>query len=138
MAKKQLYFEEAERLYVIEQMTISEIARRLSLGEKTVWLWKEEGRWEEKKQQFISSKQGFHEELYEFSRLLMKNVREDMEAGKQVDAGRLYTLGKMIPLITKIKAYEDVVAQKEKAGETQKGLTEDVVKAIEKEVLGIE
>lgn len=138
MAKKQLYFEEAERLFVIEQMTINEISKRLGLGEKTVWLWKEEGHWDEKKQQFISSKQGFHEELYEFSRLLMQKVREDLEAGKPVDAGRLYTLGKMIPLITKVKAYEDVVTQKDKAGEVQKGLTEDVVKAIEKEVLGIE
>jgi len=67
----------------------------------------------------------------------MKTVKEDMEAGKPVDAGRLYTLGKMIPLITKVKAYEDVVAKKDK-DDQQKGLTEDVVKAIEKEVLGIE
>jgi len=46
MAKKQFFFENAERLYVIEQMTISEIARHLNLGEKTVWLWKEEGKWD--------------------------------------------------------------------------------------------
>ncbi|MFN7066137.1 MAG: phage terminase small subunit-related protein, partial [Aquificaceae bacterium] len=61
MAKKQLYFNEAERLYVIEQCTIQEIANRLRVSEKTVRLWKEEGDWENKRLQYLKSKEFFHQ-----------------------------------------------------------------------------
>ncbi len=137
MAKKQLYFGDAERLYVIERMTIKEIALSLDISEKTARLWKEEGDWEAKRRQYLLSKESFHEELYEFARKLMRGIKEDMEAGNKVDAGRLYTLTRMLPLITKVKDYEDVRKQKDPR-EGQSGLDEDVIKLIEKEVLNLE
>jgi hypothetical protein len=137
VAKKQLYFNEAERLYVIEQMTIAEVASRLRLGEKTVRIWKDEGDWERKRMQHLKGKEAFHEELYEFARKLMGTIKEDMEKGERPDAGRLYTLTRLLPLITKVKDYEDVAQKKEKE-EGKAGLTEDVLRIIEKEVLGIE
>jgi len=42
----------------------------------------------------------------------------------------------MLPLITKIKNYEDTVSQKEKESES-KGITPDFVQLIEEEILGI-
>ena len=137
MAKKQLYFNEAERLYVVEQCTIAEIASRLRLGEKTVRIWKDEGDWENKRLRFLKGKESFHEELYEFGRKLMKSIKEDMDNSVKVDSGRLYTLTRLLPLITKVKDYEDVVSKKDEQG-VKSGLTEDVLKLIEKEVLGIE
>ncbi len=136
MAKKQLYFNEAERLYVVEQCTLMEIASRLRLGEKTVRIWKEEGDWETKRLQHIKSKEAFHEELYEFARKLMRTIKEDMENGKKVDPGRMYAFIRLLPLITKVKDYEDVLSKKE-TEEGKKGLTEDVLKIIESEILGI-
>ncbi|HBE45731.1 MAG TPA: hypothetical protein DDW17_09915 [Deltaproteobacteria bacterium] len=136
MAKKQLYFNEAERLYVVEQCTLMEIASRLRLGEKTVRIWKEEGDWETKRLQHIKSKEAFHEELYEFARKLMRTIKEDMENGEKVDPGRMYAFTRLLPLITKVKDYEDVLSKKE-TEEGKKGLTEDVLKIIESEILGI-
>lgn len=133
MAKKQYFFAEAERLYITEQMTFAEIADRLKLAEKTVRLWKDEGDWENKRKQFLISKQAFHEELYDFARKLLSSVKDDLAAGEKLDAGRLYTLGRILPLITKVKEYEDVKAVREKPEE--KGLTEDVVKFIQQEIL---
>jgi len=135
MAKKAQYFNEAERLYVVEQCTIAEIASRLRLAEKTVRNWKDEGDWETKRLQYVRSKQSFHEELYEFARKLMQSIKEDMEAGEKVETGRLYTLTRLLPMLVKVKDYEDVAAKKE--ADKPSGLTDDVIKLIESEVLGL-
>jgi uncharacterized protein YjcR len=87
MAKKALYFNEAERLYVVEQMTLAEIASRLRLAERTVRTWKDEGDWETKRLHGLQEKQRFDEELYVFARTLMAKIRADLEAGEKVDAG---------------------------------------------------
>ena len=131
-----MLFSEAERFYVVEHMTIDEIASRLQLNFKTILAWKAEGNWEEKRFQLVRSKQLFHEELYEFARKLMLSIKEDIDNGEKVDPGRMYAFTRMLPLITKIKEYEDVAAKKEQKQES-KGLTEDIVKLIEEEVLGI-
>ncbi|GAB4327321.1 MAG: hypothetical protein Kow0037_00780 [Calditrichia bacterium] len=139
MAKKQLYFNDAERLYVVEQLTLAEIASRIPVAERTLRLWKEEGDWGRKRLQYLQGKKAFHEELYQFARKLMKSIQEDLEAGKKVDPGRMYAFTRMLPLITKIKDYEDQLLQPEndKDNLPAKGLTDDILQIIEKEVLGI-
>ncbi len=136
MSKKPLFYNEAERLFVIEQMTIDEIASRLNLGSRTVRNWKDQHDWDSKKKNYLKSKQAFHEELYEFARKLMYSIKDDLDNGEKVDAGRMYTFTRMLPLITKIKEYEDVAVKKEKKQEN-KGLTKDIVELIEQEVLGL-
>ena len=136
MTKKPLYYNEAERLYVYEHMTIDEIASRLNLGSRTIRNWKDENSWDKKKKDYLKSKQAFHEELYEFARKLMHSIQEDLANGEKVDPGRMYAFTRMLPLITKIKEYEDVASKKEQKQEN-KGLTEDIVKLIEEEVLGM-
>lgn len=136
MAKKALYFNEAERLYVIEQCTLAEIASRLRLAEKTVRTWKDEGDWETKRLAHLKGKQAFHQELFELVRKLGENIKTDVEDGIEVPAGRWYAFTRLLPLVTKAKDYEDTVTRKA-SEETKQTLTEDVLKIIEKE-LGIE
>ncbi len=138
MSKKDVFYNEAEKLYIQDQLTISEIESRLGVCEKTIRTWKAEGNWDEKKRKYLQEKSSFHEELYVFSRTLMKKIQEDWEAGEKVDAGRLYTLTRILPMITKVKDYEDIKISKETDTDKKKGLTEDIIKKIEKEVLGIE
>ena len=136
MVKRDIHFPEAERLYVIEQMTINEISSKLRLNEKTVRIWKNMGDWENKRRKYLKSKLSFHEELYEFSRKLMSSIKDDLENGEKVDSGRLYTFTRLLPLITKVKEYEDIAAKSDDK-EVNKGLTKDIVSLIEAEVLGI-
>ncbi|MBF0487545.1 MAG: hypothetical protein HQK98_05230 [Nitrospirae bacterium] len=135
MAKKQLYFEEAERLFVIEQYTIAGIAEKLNLAERTVRLWKDEGKWDDKRLAYLKSKQAFHEELYDFCRLLMLSAKENMANKLKPDQSQMYTLGKLLPYITKVKDYEDAAAKQEPTEKV--GLTADIIKEIESQVLGI-
>lgn len=136
MNSKRQYFDEAERLFVIEHLSLDEIAHRLKLCRKTVMIWKESGDWDNKRKQYLRSKQTFHEELYEFAKKLMKGITDDIDAGEKIDTGRMYAFCRILPMIHKVKDYEDVVAKKEPK-EQSKGLTPELIAQIEEEVLGI-
>lgn len=131
MAKEQLHGLEAERLYVIEQCTLAEIADRLDVSARTLQTWKARGDWDAKRRAYLASRRSFHEELYEFGRDLLKNIREDLKAGKDPGTGKLYTLGRLLGNLLKVKDYEDVAAKKE---DVAKGLTPDIIRLIEKEI----
>lgn len=128
---------DAERLYVIEQMTIEEIAEKLKVNEKTIRNWKTEGNWDLEKIQYVKSKQMFHEDLYNFARKLMATIEDSFEKGERVDPGRMYAFMRMLPMITKIKEYEDIVEKSRPKKATNKGLSKDIIKQIEAEILGI-
>ena len=58
--KKKYLYNEAERLYIYNFLTIDELASRLNLNRKTIMDWKDKGDWEIQKKDFLSSKQSFH------------------------------------------------------------------------------
>jgi len=136
LTKKEILLESAQRMYVVEQMTIDEIASKLELNEKTIRRWKQRYDWDYKKENYINSKSMFHEELYNFARKLMTSIEADMENKEKIDPGRMFAFTKMLPLITKIKDYEDSVSKKQTDSEN-KGITPDFVKLIETEILGM-
>jgi len=137
LAKKEVLLENAQRLYVIEQMTIDEVARKMEVNERTIRRWKTEHNWDLKKEQYIKTKQMFHEELYNFARKLMISIEYDMENNEKVDPGRMFAFTKMLPLITKIKEYEDEVSKKGTEDTGSKELSPEFMKTINEEFLGI-
>ena len=137
MAKKEVLLENAQRLYVIEQMTIDEVARKVDVNERTIRRWKTEHNWDLRKEQYIKTKQMFHEELYNFARKLMVSIEYDMDNNEKVDPGRMFAFTKMLPLITKIKEYEDDVSKKGTGDTGSKELSPEFMKAINEAFLGI-
>ena len=136
MTNKQYLIGEAENLFVYKLKTVETIANELNLSRKTVMNWKEKGDWDNKRKLYIKSKIAFHEELFEFARKIMKDITEDMEKGNKIDAGRMYAFCRLVPMFTKVKDYEDIVAKKEEKA-TPRGLTPELIAQIEEEVLGI-
>ena len=136
MTNKQYLIGEAENLFVYKLKTVETIANELNLSRKTVMNWKEKGDWDNKRKLYLKSKIAFHEELFEFARKIMKDITEDMEKGNKIDAGRMYAFCKLVPMFTKVKDYEDIVAKKEEKA-TPRGLTPELIAQIEEEVLGI-
>lgn len=136
MSKKKFCYEEAERLYIQENLGIEEIALKLKLGERTVRYWKDENDWKTKKKNYLESKSAFHQELYDFSRDLMYSIRNDMKNGEKIEPGRMFAFARLLPLITKVKEYEEVVS-KNGSKQDNKGLTEEVITRIQEEILGI-
>ena len=136
MTKKNTLAAIAERMYIFEQMTIGELASQLQVAERTVRYWKDEHKWDEKKKQFLKTKEMFHQELYNFARKLMATIEYDMENNNKIDSSRMFTFSKILPLICKIKAYEDDISKKEDDGQT-KEITPDFIKMINEQFLGI-
>lgn len=101
--KKKYLYNEAERLYIYNFLTIDELASRLNLNRKTIMDWKDKGDWEKQKKDFLSSKQSFHYEMYEFARKLMSGIIADMEAGEKVDPGRMYAFAGLFQCSLKSK-----------------------------------
>ena len=137
MTKKEVLLENAQRLYVIEQMTIDEVAQKVDVNERTIRRWKTEHNWDLRKEQYVKTKQMFHEELYNFARKLMVSIEYDMDNNEKVDPGRMFAFTKMLPLITKIKEYEDDVSKKGAEDTGSKELSPEFMKAINEEFLGI-
>lgn len=137
MNSKSLYFNEAERIYVYELRSVEETAAKVNVCSRTIIKWKLNGDWDTKRRQFLKSKQAFHEELYDFARKIMHEIKADLENGEKIDTGRMYAFTKMLPLITKIKEYEDVALLMKNKPQENKGLTKDIIKTIEEEILGM-
>ena len=137
MAKKEVLLENAQRLYVIEQMTIDEVAQKVDVNERTIRRWKTEHNWDLRREQYVKTKQMFHEELYNFARKLMVSIEYDMDNNEKVDPGRMFAFTKMLPLITKIKEYEDDVSKKGTEDTGLKELSPEFMKAINEAFLGI-
>ncbi len=137
MTKKEVLLENAQRLYVIEQMTIDEVAQKVDVNERTIRRWKTEHNWDLRKEQYVKTKQMFHEELYNFARKLMVSIEYDMDNNEKVDPGRMFAFTKMLPLITKIKEYEDDVSKKGTEDTGSKELSPEFMKAINEAFLGI-
>lgn len=108
MAKEQLHGLEAERLYVIEQCTLADIAGRLGVSSRTLQTWKAKGDWDAKRRAYLASRRSFHEELYEFGKDLLAKIRQDMADEKDIPTGQLYALLRLLPNLIKVKDYEAV------------------------------
>lgn len=112
MAKRDAYYPEAERLYVHEQCSHADIAARLGISERTIGTWAREGDWTTRRRNYLAQRKAFHEELYEFTRLLLGVVKDDLtkvQNGElpEISSSKVYALIKLIPLLTKTKEYEE-------------------------------
>ena len=136
MVKNEIILANAERFYVLERMTVKEVAEQIGVNERTVRRWKKEHNWDVKKDQYYSTTSLFHKEMYNFARKLMNSIEYDMDNGNEINSSRLYTFTKMLPLITKIKDYEENV-KNDNNTKNHEGITPDFVKLIETEILGM-
>lgn len=107
----------AKGMYVREQLTYKEIAKRLELNERTIRNWRRAsgGSWDREREAYLASKKGFHEELYDFMREIISSVRSDLKTGDKIDQTRLSCIARILPLVLKPKDYEDVIKQRKEA-----------------------
>ena len=136
MANSEIILTNAERFYVIERMTEKEVAQQVGVHERTIRRWKKEHNWDVKKDQYFQTASLFHKEMYNFARKLMISIEYDLDNGNEINSSRMYTFAKILPLITKIKDYEDNIKNDSNA-KIPEGITPDFVELIETEILGM-
>ena len=136
MANSEIILANAERFYVIERMTEKEVAQQVGVHERTIRRWKKEHNWDVKKDQYFQTASLFHKEMYNFARKLMLSIEYDLDNGNEINSSRMYTFAKILPLITKIKDYEDNI-KNDSNTKIPEGITPDFVELIETEILGM-
>ena len=63
MVKNEIILANAERFYVLDRMTVKEVAEQIGVNERTVRRWKKEHNWDVKKDQYYSTTSLFHKEM---------------------------------------------------------------------------
>ena len=136
MANSEIILANAERFYVIERMTEKEVAQQVGVHARSIRRWKKEHNWDVKKDQYFQTAYLFHKEMYNFARKLMISIEYDLDNGNEINSSRMYTFAKILPLITKIKDYEDNI-KNDSNTKIPEGITPDFVELIETEILGM-
>jgi len=136
MSKKNLYYDDAERLYVRERRSPDEIAGMLGVSEKTVRNWKDEGCWEEKRTAHLKSCQSTFENIVELTGLLAKSLLDDARAGRKLDQGRMYTLTALLPRAMKDKKLEEIFSKSDPDKAIAKASGGDIARLIEEHLMG--
>ena len=119
MSKKDNYLLLASQLYIERQMSVATISQRLNISQKTLFTWKKEDDWDNKRKRFLKSQYSCNQSLYELLNLIVKKALDDYYAQSIVpDQKTLYFIMNMAGKLKDLKAFEDNQAQ-EKIEETK-------------------
>ena len=104
MTKKPEYEPIAAQYFVEMQMTVSQIAKRLDVSEKTIHNWKKAGGWEEKRKRYLKSQYSTNQTLYELLGAISKKALDDFRnEGIIPDQKTCYFIMAMTDKIAKLK-----------------------------------
>ena len=146
MSKKKFYYAEAERLYVEEQMTIEEISHRLNVSIRTLKSWKKENGWNEKRQEFISSKRMNLRDFNIFVHKMFSDLQDDLDNKREISSGRFYSFNRQLDMWLKYMKAQPCFSEflennpdfgKEKSEEKPKTIPPGVIRQIRRDILGM-
>lgn len=129
--------DQAREMFIVHQITVREISKRLGLSERTVYNWKKEGEWERERSALTSAEQALDAELFELARTMSRGIRKDLEDGKTVDEGRYFAMGRLIESANKARQYsKDAPPQTDAPSMSPEQIQAQIVVSIER-MLGL-
>jgi len=126
---------QAEHLYVCEKQPLDVIGTKLDLSRRTLFYWKKEYNWDKKRFDAEHNKDKFSEELLEFARKMMNKISTDIDNNQKTPPPEIYSLINILKNIPLVKQYTESLQPEQK--QEKKGLSPDIVRQIEREILGI-
>ena len=127
---------QAERMYIYDKKSLAEIGMELGLSRRILFYWKKEYKWDEKRFDAEYNKNRFSEELLEFVRKMMNKISTDIDNNQKTPPPEIYSLINILKNIPLVKQYTDSLQPEQK--QEKKGLSPDIVRQIEREILGME
>lgn len=106
---------EAERLYVKELQDEKTVGAAVGRTDRTIRAWASEGNWAASRKAYTEATGKTHEKLYRLVSTLTDKAIEAAEEGAEPSQAQLYFIGKMAPLLLKLKSYEEEEAAPEGA-----------------------
>ena len=108
----------------------------LGLSRRILFYWKKEYKWDKKRFDAEHNKDRFSEELLEFARKMMQKISTDIDKNQKTPPPEIYSLINILKNIPLVKQYTDSLQPGQK--QEKKGLSPDIVRQIEREILGME
>lgn len=127
---------QAEHMYVYERKSVAEIGVQLELSRRILFYWKKKYNWDKKRFEMDYEKENFSKELLEFARKIMNKISNDIDNNQKTPPPEIYSLINILKNIPLVKQYTDSLQPGQK--QEKKGLTPDIVRQIEREILGME
>ena len=110
--------------------------KNLKVSRRTIFYWRTKYEWDRKKAEKLATKENFSKELQSFAEKLMAKLTMDMQNKKPVNQSEYYTLTNLLKYLPDLVRIE--FKQQTETPKPTGQLSEDFVKQIEKEFLGIE
>jgi len=127
---------QAEHMYIYNKKSLTEIGMELGLSRRILFYWKKEYNWDKKRFDAEHNKDKFSEELLEFARKMMNKISADIDNNQKTPPPEIYSLINILKNIPLVKQYTESLQSEQKT--EKKGLTPDIVRQIEREILGME
>ena len=128
---------QAEHMYIYDKKSLAEIGMELGLSRRILFYWKKEYNWDKKRFDAERNKDRFSEELLEFARKMMNKISADIENNQKTPPPEIYSLINILKNIPLVKQYTDSLQQKQ-AQKPTGCLSPDIVRKIERDILGME
>ena len=127
---------QAEHMYIYDKKSLAEIGMELGVSRRILFYWKKEYNWDKKRFDAEHNKDKFSEELLEFARKMMNKISADIDNNQKTPPPEIYSLINILKNIPLVKQYTESLQSEQKT--EKKGLTPDIVRQIEREILGME
>ena len=127
---------QAEHMYIYDRKSLAEIGTQLGLSRRILFYWKKKYNWDKKRFKLEYEKENFSKELLDFARKIMNKISNDIDNNQKTPPPEIYSLINILKNIPLVKQYTDSLQPGQK--QEKKGLTPDIVRQIEREILGME
>ena len=132
MSKMKL-FKQAEQMY-LKGLTVSEISLELGIAKRTLFYWKKQYDWDKKRKESMYDKFQFKEDLQKFAQKLMEKIANSNKTNSQISQAEYYSLVNILNFLPELKENNTQNATPQIKTE----LSPDIIRQIEREILGIE
>ncbi|HEX2957726.1 MAG TPA: phage terminase small subunit-related protein [Chitinispirillaceae bacterium] len=99
--------DEARELYVHQQMTFDEIAKRIGRSDRTVRDWATEDNWKQERQDFLKTRISVHEKLHKLVEQLTDRMIDDCTTGATLSPQSMHALTNLVTAMNNLYKYED-------------------------------
>ena len=126
---------QAELSYVYEKQPLDVIGAKLDLSRRTLFYWKKEYEWDKKRFEKGREQELFNRELMNFAQKIMDKISNDIDNNQQTPQAEMYSLMNILKNLPHVKTninYPKVKTEK------QNHMPVDIVKIVERDILGME
>ena len=125
----------AEKLYCVENITPEMIAEKLNISRRTIFNWKKKYKWDNHIVKIKDFSKQFAGDIYNIGAKLLAKLNDDIDNNQQTPQSELYSLMNILKNLPQVKLNTD--SPKIKL-EKQNQIPIDIVKIVERDILGME